>query len=265
MHPVIDWTYVVGQPVLGGELSFDLECGRTVAQQWRRHVCDQQADREDHPDRRVSTDANWRRRLTDNIGITYTPFANLRGDLYSVHDAIDPETGAVISNDTGVRGVATGGVLVAYPWLARTASASHVVEPIGQIIARTASVKQRSLPDEDAKSIVFDDTNLFELDKTTGWDRMETGTRAQRRPAVHLPGEQRRHGARPRRSKLPAGRRQHIPEPRHAVRSGHLCDAARHIQCQQRPRDVAFRLCAGHVPGAFVGVPPDRPGTLRRE
>jgi LPS-assembly protein len=177
VHPVIDWTYVVGQPVLGGELSF---ASNAVAQSRNNGDGTSVTNRltgKTTQIERVSTDANWRRRLTDNIGITYTPFANLRGDLYSVHDAIDPETGAVISNDTGVRGVATGGVLVAYPWLARTASASHVVEPIGQIIARTASVKQRSLPDEDAKSIVFDDTNLFELDKTTGWDRMETGTR----------------------------------------------------------------------------------------
>ena len=79
---------------------------------------------------------------------------------------------------TVTRGVASAGLLASYPWLARTSTASHVVEPIGQIIARTGSVEQRNLPNEESRSLVFDDTNLFELNKTTGLDRVETGTRA---------------------------------------------------------------------------------------
>ena len=98
--------------------------------------------------------------------------------MFSAKDFIDPVTGNVVDNSTGSRGVASAGVLTAYPWIAHTASANHVIEPIGQIIGRTAKVTQRNLPDEDAKSLVLDDTNLFELDKTTGWDRIETGTRA---------------------------------------------------------------------------------------
>jgi LPS-assembly protein len=53
-----------------------------------------------------------------------------------------------------------------------------VIEPIGQIIARQASVNQATLPDDDAKSLVFDDTNLFDWNKFSGYDRIETGTRA---------------------------------------------------------------------------------------
>jgi LPS-assembly protein len=67
---------------------------------------------------------------------------------------------------------------VAYPWVASGSSGSHVVEPIGQIIVRQASVRQNDLPDEDAKSLVFDDTNLFDTTKFSGYDRLETGTRA---------------------------------------------------------------------------------------
>jgi LPS-assembly protein len=39
-------------------------------------------------------------------------------------------------------------------------------------------VDQRRLPDEDARSLVFDDTLLFDIDKFSGYDRYETGTRA---------------------------------------------------------------------------------------
>ena len=56
--------------------------------------------------------------------------------------------------------------------------ASHIIEPIGQIVARQASVTQRRLPDEDARSLIFDDTNLFEVTKFSGYDRTEMGTRA---------------------------------------------------------------------------------------
>ena len=67
---------------------------------------------------------------------------------------------------------------VAYPWVANTSGGSHVIEPIGQIIARQASIKQDGLPNEDAQSLIFDDTNLFEVTKFSGYDRIETGTRA---------------------------------------------------------------------------------------
>jgi LPS-assembly protein len=35
-----------------------------------------------------------------------------------------------------------------------------------------------NLPNEDSQSLVFDDTNLFSVDKYTGYDRVEGGTRA---------------------------------------------------------------------------------------
>ena len=67
---------------------------------------------------------------------------------------------------------------ISYPWVANASYGSHVIEPIGQIIARQASIEQNTLPDEDAKSLVFDDTNLFDINKFSGYDRIETGTRA---------------------------------------------------------------------------------------
>ena len=53
------------------------------------------------------------------------------------------------------------------------------MEPIGQIIARPNSIgNQQAIPNEDANSLVFDDTLLFDIDKFSGYDRIETGTRA---------------------------------------------------------------------------------------
>lgn len=171
VHPVIDQNYILSQPILGGELSF-----ANNAYSLSRDDADNISRTQSVT--KVTSEVKWRRKLTDSLGISYTPFAELRGDVYQLNDYFDPQIEALQSNDTVTRGVATGGVTVSYPWVANTASASHVIEPIGQIVGRQASVTQDRLPNEDAKSLVFDDTNLFDTDKFSGYDRIETGTRA---------------------------------------------------------------------------------------
>lgn len=168
VHPIIDHNYVFSDPVAGGELSVTsnaLSFSRSDVDGNQEYVT------------RAITEVKWRRRLTDQIGITYTPFAELRGDAYQLSDYIDPVTGVLVADDTVVRGLATGGATVAYPWAAATPDATHVIEPIGQIVARQRSVDQRQLPNEDANSLIFDDTNLFDTSKFSGYDRLETGTR----------------------------------------------------------------------------------------
>lgn len=175
VHPVIDHNYIFSQPLLGGELSL-----ANNAYSLSRDAFDplDPALGGTQNVTKITSEVKWRRKLTDSIGISYTPFAELRGDAYQLNDYFDPVSTDIEDNDTVVRGIATGGATVSYPWVANTASASHVVEPIGQIVVRQASVPQDRLPNEDAKSLVFDDTNLFDTDKFSGYDRVETGTRA---------------------------------------------------------------------------------------
>ena len=173
VHPVIDHNYVFKDPVVGGELTW-----RSNALSLSRSDVNNGNGLISQDMNRVITEVKWRRRFTDAIGITYTPFGELRGDIYQIdyEDPSDPLTAGL--DDTFVRGLATGGATVAYPWVANTGSSSHVIEPIGQLVAHNASVRQDDLPDEDAKSLIFDDTNLFETSKFSGYDRLETGVRA---------------------------------------------------------------------------------------
>lgn len=171
VHPVVDYDYIVDTPVVGGELSIAGNALSFSRSDGVNGVGDQEMSR-------ASLEVSWRRRLTDQLGITYTPFGELRGDALQFNNYRDAVTAQIIEDDAVVRGLAAGGVTVAYPWIANTAGASHVIEPIGQIITRTASVNQNEFPVEDARSLVFDDTNLFETNKFSGWDRLETGTRA---------------------------------------------------------------------------------------
>jgi LPS-assembly protein len=165
VHPVIDYNYIVGQPVLGGELSFTghaRSLSRTDLGPDSAHVV---------------AEADWRRKMIDPIGQVFTPFANVRGDLYNYSDALDPVTLKPIADNTVFLGVAAAGLTYSYPFVVHTERASHVIEPTAQIITRQNKVNQQLLPDEDAKSLVFDDTLLFDTDKFSGYDRLETGTR----------------------------------------------------------------------------------------
>ncbi len=161
VHPVIDYSYIWGNPVAGGELSFK---GHTRAM-----------TRTDGTDSTLAVvEANWRRKMIDPVGQVWTPFGNLRGDVYSWSNAVAP---GVTPDDTIVRGMATGGLLYSYPFVAHSGWATHVFEPTAQVIVRPNSIDQRRTPDEDARSLVFDDTLLFDIDRFSGYDRIETGTR----------------------------------------------------------------------------------------
>ncbi|AGK57753.1 organic solvent tolerance protein [Hyphomicrobium denitrificans 1NES1] len=182
-HPIINYNYVFNDPVLGGELkwntnvlSFTREDGAVIDP-----LTGQSANSNMN---RIVTELKWRRRLTDAIGISYTPFADVRGDAYQYDNFNDPADatattpGTFVGSETVTRGIVDGGMTVSYPWVANTQSASHIIEPIGQIVVHQESIPQRQLPDEDAQSLVFDDTNLFATSKFSGYDRIETGTRA---------------------------------------------------------------------------------------
>jgi LPS-assembly protein len=165
VHPVIDYNYIVGQPVLGGELSFT---GNALS-----------LSRSDGADvNRAIFEGKWRRQLIDPLGQVWTPYLAARGDLYQISNGTDPYTQLALGDETVSRAMATAAITYAYPFVARNALGSHTIEPIGQIIARPASVDQRRMPDEDARSLIWDDTLLFDYDKFSGWDRIETGTRA---------------------------------------------------------------------------------------
>ena len=55
---------------------------------------------------------------------------------------------------------------------------TQTIEPIAQIVLRPNETSIGKFPNEDAQSLVFDTSNLFAVDKYSGWDRVEGGSRA---------------------------------------------------------------------------------------
>lgn len=181
VYPIIDYDYIVDTPVVGGELSFNSNT-----------MVFSSADGTDS--NRFIMEAKWRRQLVDGIGQVFTPFGRLRGDVYSLDNpgilelgGTEDITNANLNNglasnrDNGTiwRGNAVAGLEYRYPFVTSTRNVTHTIEPIGQIIARPDAIgDQQEIPNEDALSLVFDDTILFDIDKFSGYDRIETGTRA---------------------------------------------------------------------------------------
>lgn len=176
--PVLDYNYVAAPLVLGGELSFQGHLrSLTRLSGFNSAVPSQYLAGSDST--HLVSEVNWRRKIVDPIGQTWTPFANVRGDIYQFKDTRDPVTGLNVPGDNITRGTGSAGLTYAYPFVAHTASSSHTIEPVVQIVTRqiVGKIDQTLTPNEDAKSVVFDDTSLFFESKSTGFDRIDTGTR----------------------------------------------------------------------------------------
>jgi LPS-assembly protein len=202
IHPVVDYTYTVDHPVLGGELGYDVNFTSLTRNSadfdaisktaLTAGSCIQTANPAIKNSSncllrgipgtysRFTAETHWRRSITDSYGQVFTPFASLRADAAAMEIKSDPGVSNFI--DTGnkdlVRAMPTVGIEYRYPFINVQSWGTQTVEPIAQVIARPNEPQVGRWPNEDAQSLIFDDSNLFRVDKFTGWDRVEGGGRA---------------------------------------------------------------------------------------
>jgi LPS-assembly protein len=134
---------------------------------------------------RASMNLSWRREFIDSAGQVWTPFTYIRTDSFWMAYDTDGYQNRYIRNfvhgddDTAFRSMPAIGLEYRYPLVASLGtSGTQVFEPIAQVIARPNETRVGDLPNEDAQSLVFDDTSLFQWDKFSGYDRAEGGVRA---------------------------------------------------------------------------------------
>lgn len=129
--------------------------------------------------RRITSQIDWNRRETTSGGFVYRLFGSLRGDLYSVEDVPHPTLPATNLEDATIaRGLPTIGTEWSYPLVRTDGGIRQVIEPIAQVVYSPNVGNTIEIPDEDSLSFEFDDTNLFSEDRFVGYDRWETGFRA---------------------------------------------------------------------------------------
>jgi LPS-assembly protein len=134
---------------------------------------------------RASVMASWRREFVDPAGQVWTPFAYVRADNFWIAPNFSGHQNSQLANffdaddEYLFRATPAIGLEYRYPFIASLGtSGQQIIEPIAQVIARPNETRIGTLPNEDAQSLVFDDTSLFDWDKFSGYDRVEGGVRA---------------------------------------------------------------------------------------
>jgi LPS-assembly protein len=129
---------------------------------------------------RFSGEVDWRRSFTDSAGEIWTPFASLRADAINADISNQPGVSNFlpVGDTQALRVTPTVGLEYRYPFINVQPWGSTTIEPIAQVIIRPNESYAGKLPNEDAQSMTFDTTNLFSVDKFSGYDRVEGGGRA---------------------------------------------------------------------------------------
>jgi LPS-assembly protein len=202
--PVVDYSNVINHSILGGEVSYktnftnltrsDAVFDPTTATAAANGSCVlNSADTAQSITRpnclmrgmpgtytRASAEIDWRRSFTDSAGEIWTPFASLRGDAINADISNQPGVSSFlpVGDTQAMRVMPTVGFEYRYPFINVQSWGSTTIEPIAQVIIRPNESYAGKLPNEDSQSMVFDTSNLFEVDKFSGWDRVEGGGRA---------------------------------------------------------------------------------------
>ncbi len=202
--PVIDYSNVINHSVLGGEVSykgnftsltretaaFDPTTATALANGTCLPTSADPAQNIARPNcllrgmpgtyTRATGEVDWRRSYTDSWGEIWTPFASLRADAIDASISNQPGVSNFLpTGDTqALRVMPTVGLEYRYPFINIQPWGTTTIEPIAQVIIRPNEPDAGKLPNEDAQSMTFDTSNLFSVDKFSGYDRVEGGGRA---------------------------------------------------------------------------------------
>jgi LPS-assembly protein len=203
IHPVIDYNNVINHSILGGEVSYKTNftsltrdtaafdpittlantnglCTTASADPLARMPSQCLLRGMPGTYTRATVEAQWRRSYTDSFGEIWTPFAIVRADAINASISNQPGVSNFlpVGDTQALRVMPTIGLEYRYPFINIQPWGTTTLEPIAQVIIRPNESYAGKLPNEDAQSMVFDASNLFAVDKFSGYDRVEGGGRA---------------------------------------------------------------------------------------
>ncbi len=162
--PVIDYRLRMKDPWLGGVLQLQantLAITRTAGQDTQR----------------AFAGAEWNLRTLTGLGQEVTFTGYLRGDVYHSSDNALTSV-ASYAGDPGwqARGIAAAAVDMRWPFVGEAFGGVQRIAPRVQIVA-SPHLANLSLPNEDARAVDLEDSNLFALNRFAGYDRFEDSSR----------------------------------------------------------------------------------------
>lgn len=163
--PAIDYRRKIDDPLLGGRIELQansLALLRTEGQDTQR----------------AFLGLRWDLRRLTKLGqeVTFTLYG--RGDVYHT-DEIDKTATLIYRGDKGwsSRAIGSASIDVRWPFVGALMGGVQRLAPRVQIVASPRIANLR-IPNEDARSVDLEDSNLFALNRFPGYDRWEDSSRA---------------------------------------------------------------------------------------
>jgi LPS-assembly protein len=163
--PEVDYRLRLADPVLGGKVQLQantLLLGRTSGQDTQR----------------AFGLARWDRRSITGLGQELTLTALARGDVYNSDENASTLT-AIYRGDSGwkARGTVTAAADLRWPLVGKAfGDATQILTPRLQLIG-TKTTSNLEVPNEDSRAVDLEDSNLFALNRFSGYDRIENNFR----------------------------------------------------------------------------------------
>jgi LPS-assembly protein len=175
--PAIDARWRLPEPILGGRLQLQansLAILRTEGQDTQR----------------AFASALWERRSITGWGQELVLTGYVRGDVYHTSDTLLTAT-PIYRGTEGwqARGIVAAAAELRWPLVGPFMGGLQTLTPRLQVVA-SPPTRNLDVPNEDARSVDLEDSNLFELNRFPGYDRWEDGPRVTYGFdwAVDLPG-----------------------------------------------------------------------------
>lgn len=169
--PLIEGRWEAPKPILGGRLRID---GSAVAltsdQSLSTTTAGGQTVIPGIDSRRATLQADWQRNVALGNGLLLQPFLDGRVDLFDVSNVPPGQTHATIT-----RGFGTVGANVSYPLIKQTPGVTYILEPLAQIAISPNTSQDPRIPNEDSIDFDFDETNLFQFNRSPGFDLYQGG------------------------------------------------------------------------------------------
>lgn len=163
--PAIDYRRRLTDPLFGGKVELQansLALIRTEGQDTER----------------AFAAATWTMERITGLGQQLTLTGYARGDVYHTGDVLSTPTPSYRGDEGwNTRGIVALAADMRWPFIGEMLGGAQRITPRLQLVAtpRTANLR---IPNEDARAVDLEDSNLFALNRFNGYDRWEDGNRA---------------------------------------------------------------------------------------
>lgn len=166
--PTIDANYMSEPGTAGGYYTFDANVWNLTRLEGR-------------DSKRASAITAWHLPYTSPMGDVYRFRIGVQSDVYWVDD-YDPSNPDEVNPANGeeyttARAFPQMSLEWRYPWIGPIGEASQIIEPIAQAVVAPGFDQNDEIPNEDSVDFEFDDTNIFQPDRFTGRDLIDSGSR----------------------------------------------------------------------------------------